>query len=159
VSGVSRPIPTVPLPDWPGYATDKAIILGLTGARPDTIDPDDATVVLAQIAAVSCFAKCCGGPVERSHYSIGGGFVVDASGCPLDGAAVALYLSRTPLPVQRNYCSKRPRADAMDWVNLRALAVNEENVAGGRGCHGADNEAVAAAMADRRPCPSSACCK
>ena len=226
-----------------GHATDIAVILGLTGARPDSIDPDDGAMTVdairrhkrlalpdgrrvafdpaadilfrpretlplhtnaLRIAAIAAD----GSDVTRTYYSIGGGFVVDEHGKALDGAR-----SATPAPVpypfrdaaellaragaaglsiaelmQSNEISQRSPAEvaagiariwsamqacaarglrgegelpgglrvrrrapallrkldaqalrnevdpllAMDWVNLWALAVNEENAAGGR---------------------------
>jgi L-serine dehydratase len=32
-----------------GHATDRAVLLGLSGRRPDTIDPDEAESIVAQI--------------------------------------------------------------------------------------------------------------
>ncbi len=34
-----------------GHATDGAVILGLTGAQPDGIDPDDAALLVEQVRA------------------------------------------------------------------------------------------------------------
>ncbi|NMJ41067.1 L-serine ammonia-lyase [Roseomonas sp. JC162] len=224
-----------------GHATDTALLLGLTGAQPDTLDPDDAAVILATIQrrrrltlpsgeevlldpaadivfhpretlplhsnGLSFTATGRGDPVGRAYYSIGGGFVLDEAGGPLDAAARA----EAPVPhpfgdaaellrraedagltiaelVRRNESVAHPGRDlsaglariwsamracvarglagegelpgglrvrrraaallrrlevqgaandpdllgAMDWVNLWALAVNEENAAGGR---------------------------
>jgi L-serine dehydratase len=103
-----------------GHATDVAVLLGLAGARPDELDPDDAAVMLHALrsrrrlglpsgevvpfdaAADIVFhprdslprhtngllfsADAGGGHVERIYYSVGGGFVVDEQGRPLEGA-------------------------------------------------------------------------
>ena len=37
-----------------GHATDKATILGLSGERPETVDPDRAEALVAEVAARSC---------------------------------------------------------------------------------------------------------
>ncbi|WP_426955601.1 L-serine ammonia-lyase [Muricoccus radiodurans] len=224
-----------------GHATDTAVLLGLTGARPDTLDPDDAGTMAAEIRArrrlilpagqklpfdpatdivfrprealplhtngLRFVATGSGGVTERAYYSVGGGFVVDEAGRPLDNAGAG----PAPVPhpfadaaellrrageaglsiaelVRRNEAAAHPGRDlhaglariwaamracaarglaatgelpgglrvrrrapallrrlearsaandpdplgAMDWVNLWALAVNEENAAGGR---------------------------
>ncbi len=228
-----------------GHGTDKAVILGLEGEDPATVDVDS---VAKRVAAVeqSHRIKLLGkyevdldpstslifhrreklplhangmrftglgaagsnAPiVDRIYYSVGGGFVVDHTGAPADGATPADQV-QVPYPfnsgeellrhavehgmsisslmlenekallseveVRRrvleistamDQCIKRgteregilpgglkvkrraaglyrklksdPRGDKdplviMDWVNLFALAVNEENAAGGR---------------------------
>jgi L-serine dehydratase len=222
-----------------GHATDRAAVLGLTGARPDTLDPDEGAALLAGIAArqrltlpdgreiafdpaadvvfhprvslplhpnaMRCTAEAQG--LARSYYSVGGGFVLHEDGRPLAAAAAAppnvphLFLDAAGLLarcaetglsiaelVRANEASQRSEAAirdglaaiieamracvarglrqegelpgglrvrrrapglhrrlldqagrnetdpllAMDWVNLWALAVNEENAAGGR---------------------------
>ncbi len=225
-----------------GHATDAAVILGLTGAQPDGIDPDDAATLVQQVRALRRLtlpdgqritfdperdivfrprealplhtnglrltARLAGREdVVRVYYSVGGGFVVDEQGEPLAGAtpaprevphpfrdmaellqrADAAGLSIAAL-MRANEASLRGDAEvsagiarireamgaciarglraegelpgglrvrrrapdlsrrleararlneadplgAMDWVNLWALAVNEENAAGGR---------------------------
>ncbi|MFC7739332.1 L-serine ammonia-lyase [Roseomonas sp. GCM10028921] len=224
-----------------GHATDTAVLLGLAGARPDEIDPDDAAVTVARIRArrrltlpsgqevpfdptlgilfhpretlplhmngLSFSARGGGGMLERVYYSVGGGFVLDEGGHPLNGpgadpapvplpfanagellrGAAGAGLSIAEL-VRLNEAAAHPGRDlceglasiwsamracvvrglaaegelpgglrvrrrapallrrlearasaneldplgAMDWVNLWALAVNEENAAGGR---------------------------
>ncbi len=32
-----------------GHATDTAVLLGLTGARPETLDPDDAAITVQEV--------------------------------------------------------------------------------------------------------------
>jgi len=32
-----------------GYATDKAVLLGLSGAEPDSVDPDEADRLIAEV--------------------------------------------------------------------------------------------------------------
>jgi L-serine dehydratase len=224
-----------------GHATDTAVLLGLTGAQPDDLDPDDATAIVAELRArrrlrlplggevpfepgsdivfhpreslplhtngLAFSAETHGGQVCRVYYSIGGGFVADEAGHPLgvpdDGAlpvphpfANAAELLRRAGDarltiaelVRQNESVAHPHRDlraglvrvwaamracvtrglaaegelpgalrvrrrapallrrlearsranvldplaAMDWVNLWALAVNEENAAGGR---------------------------
>lgn len=226
-----------------GHATDTAVLLGLTGARPDTIDPDAARAVVEtvrrerrlalpdgrQVAfdpatdiiflpretlprhpnALRILAVAPGRPtITRTYYSVGGGFVLEEGGEPLTSSATA---SGRPVPypftnaaellacaeaaglsiaelMRANEASRRDAARisegiaqiweamrdcvtrglrgtgelpgglrvrrrapdlhrkllaqagrneadpllAMDWVNLWALAVNEENAAGGR---------------------------
>jgi L-serine dehydratase len=226
-----------------GHATDVAAMLGLTGAQPDTIDPDEGASIVDGIRrlrwlslpdgrrvpfdpasdivflpretlprhpnALRITASAGGLPdVSCTYYSIGGGFVLDEHGealAGLDSAAVApvpypfsdsaellaragaagLSIAelmranetsrRSPSDVSAGIAriwaamqactarglrgegelpgglrvrrrapalwrklqeqSLRNEADpllAMDWVNLWALAVNEENAAGGR---------------------------
>ncbi len=226
-----------------GHATDAAVILGLGGARPDTVDPDEAASAVEEVRrlrrlmlpdgrrvafdpaadivfrpretmprhpnALRITAAAPGGPeVARSYYSVGGGFVVDEAGQALDAAAeapdapvpypfadAAELLARAATAglsiaelMRANEVSRRSPAEvsagiariweamracaarglrgegelpgglrvrrrapalcgrleaqagrneadallAMDWVNLWALAVNEENAAGGR---------------------------
>src|SRR6185312_11910132 len=226
-----------------GHATDRAVILGLAGFEPRSLDPDEADKVVAEVRASGQLAlagrhaiafdasrdllwegrtrlpqhpnalkfaafDAAGDRIcERTYFSIGGGFVRDedemgrnapADGGPvvpypfdsaaellemaagaglsiagvmraneqvrrpdaeidagLDAVQAAMYACidrgmRTDgvlpggLKVQRrafqvrealvNDADKRiadPLA-ALDWVNLWALAVNEENAAGGR---------------------------
>jgi L-serine dehydratase len=229
-----------------GHGTDRAILLGLTGYNPATIDPDQGDAAIAAINATHRLllagrteipfdpatdliwaghtrlphhpnglifrAEAATGAVllERIYFSIGGGFVRSdaeldrndpdpaeanaptppypfASGAELLAAAAAANLSIAAL-MRANEEARRPpaevaarldaiyaameacierglrqtgtlpgglnvkrraaklhasilaRADrlvsdplaAMDWVNLWALAVNEENAAGGR---------------------------
>ncbi|MGG5817407.1 L-serine ammonia-lyase [Falsiroseomonas sp. HW251] len=219
-----------------GHGTDTAVILGLTGVRPDTLDPDDAVVVVAEVRRTRRITlpdgrrigfdpdsdivfrpretlpfhpnalRLTAGDVARTYYSVGGGFVVDEDGRPLGeggatasvphsftdaaellaraeaaGLSIAALMRanetalrspaelsagiarirdamracaarglrntgelpgglrvrrRAPGLLQRlNEQAARNTADplmAMDWVNLWALAVNEENAAGGR---------------------------
>lgn len=225
-----------------GHATDAAVILGLTGAQPDAIDPDEAALLVQQVRGQRRLALPGGrriafdpqsdivfhprqslplhtngmrftaqadgrADITRTYYSVGGGFVVDAHGDPL--ATVAPAPRPVPHPfhdtaellreadaaglsiaalMRANEDSQRGAAEvsagiarlraamtaciarglrtegelpgglrvrrrapdlarrleararlneadplgAMDWVNLWALAVNEENAAGGR---------------------------
>jgi L-serine dehydratase len=226
-----------------GHGTDAAVILGLTGAEPETVDPDDAARVVDEVRRQRRLVLPSGrriafdptadivfrphdmlpfhpnglrltasgkgqADVARTYYSVGGGFVVDEHGEPLVGAAAAdvptmpypfadgaelvgradaaglsiaglmranetsirsaAQLSdgigrihaamkaciarglrgegelpgglrvrrRAPALLRRLEArAQRNEADpleAMDWVNLWALAVNEENAAGGR---------------------------
>jgi L-serine dehydratase len=41
-----------------GHATDKAVVLGLSGERPDTIDPDRAEALVADVAARKSIVLC-----------------------------------------------------------------------------------------------------
>jgi L-serine dehydratase len=226
-----------------GHATDKAVILGLAGFEPRTLDPDAADAAVAQVRdsgrlklagtheiafdegrdllwegrtrppqhpnALKFAAFDAQGAVlaERTYFSIGGGFVRDedeigrntaperaiptpypfASGeellaqaeqaglsiaelmranermlrsdaeidAGLDEIAQAMYaciergmktegvlpgalkVQRRARAIWKNLVENADRqiADplsALDWVNLWALAVNEENAAGGR---------------------------
>jgi L-serine dehydratase len=226
-----------------GHATDRAVILGLAGFEPRTLDPDAADAALAAIRETARLAlggrreiafdeardllwegrtrlpqhpnalkfaayDGAGGLIgERLYFSIGGGFVRDedemgqnapapddacapypfASGAELLEMAEAAGLSIADLMLA-NEAARRPVAEveagveeiaqamyacidrgmraegvlpgglnvqrrahqvwkslvsdadrriadplgALDWVNLWALAVNEENAAGGR---------------------------
>ena len=225
-----------------GHATDTAVLLGLAGARPEEIDPDDAATLAESVRrtrrltlpdgrrigfdpaadilfrpretlplhpnALRLLAEAPGQPdVARTYYSVGGGFVLDEAGAPLGGggsgpaevahpfadaagllrqagetglgiagvmranelslrgpAALADGIARLReamracvarglkgegelpggLRVRRRAPALHRRLEeraarneadplgAMDWVNLWALAVNEENAAGGR---------------------------
>jgi L-serine dehydratase len=228
-----------------GHGTDKAVLLGLEGHLPDTIDPDLIEPRLGQIREekallllgkhrvqydekehLSFFRKLMTGTgvvhpngmrfqafdengqllVEKEYYSIGGGFVVNREGDRVNGVRGG---SEVPFPFRTgddlmrvcresglsiaevamaNECASRPRAEVregllaiwrtmaacvergckvrgelpgpmrvkrraadlshhlrvrseeslrdplsmLDWVNLYAMAVNEENAAGGR---------------------------
>ena len=228
-----------------GHATDRAVMLGLMGFAPATMDPDVGEAALAALAAARRLQLGPGGPEigfdpetdlvwegftrlprhpnalrfaafdaggapldARTYFSTGGGFVCDeeemdrndratapaaaaphpyASGAELVARADAAGLSIAELMLA-NECALRPLAEveagldaiwaamdacvergvrtegvlpgglkvkrrakrvrdelrdraerelsdplaAMDWVNLWALAVNEENAAGGR---------------------------
>jgi len=229
-----------------GHGTDRAVLLGLAGHRPDRIDPDDIEPILAAIRgerrlsllgvhAVPFDEKehllfmrkslpyhpngmrfiasdAQGSPLaEVDYFSVGGGFVVDARGrgvrndegvqrpppaalpfafetgadllamCKAQGLSIAALMMANeaqwrPEPEVRELLIRiwdamagavrrgcvgtgalpgrmqvrRRAADlfgqlqgdrpgiapdplaAMDWVNLYAIAVNEENAAGGR---------------------------
>jgi len=226
-----------------GHATDSAVTLGLTGAHPDAVDPDDALRTVDEVRrqkrlplpngrrvpfdpasdiafrpreslplhpnALRISAIAAGHPeIARTYYSIGGGFVVDENGRSLDagdgapaaqvphpfgdaaellaraeaaGLSIAELMRanesslRSPVEISAGIAriwqamqacaargmrgegelpgglrvrrrapallrtleaqALRNEADpllAMDWVNLWALAVNEENAAGGR---------------------------
>jgi L-serine dehydratase len=227
-----------------GHATDTAIILGLTGAEPDKVDPDLAKVLVADVVGRHCLhlpdgrhlafdpaadiqflpretlprhpnalritAYAAGQALlTRAYYSVGGGFVLNEGGEPLAGRAATGAEGPVPHPfgnadellrraaaagltiadlMQANERSRRSPSEistgiarlwdamracvarglrgegelpgglrvrrrapdlhrrliaqagrneadpllAMDWVNLWALAVNEENAAGGR---------------------------
>lgn len=229
-----------------GHASDNAVILGLLGEAPDTIDPPQVTPMLAEIFAnerlplnreheiefiqhrdvilnleeslpyhpngmtMSAYDDTGAVLLEMSYYSVGGGFVVDemavkADELPIDedqpkvpypfttGVELLAHCKTTGMGISQvmmenektwrteeevkseilhlwgvmqecvhNGCHtagvlpgglnvKRRAADlfqklsslgsvkvitpqlsAMDWVNLYAMAVNEENAAGGR---------------------------
>jgi len=226
-----------------GHATDTAVLLGLTGARPDTLDPDAARALAETVRATHRLplpdrrgvdfdpgrdivfryreslprhpnalritaTRTAGAMLSRDYYSVGGGFVQDEAGAPLAGgdttidspvphpfAHAAELVSRADAAglsiaalMRANEASRRSPAEigagiaritaamracvarglraegelpgglrvrrrapallrrleeratrnqpdpllAMDWVNLWALAVNEENAAGGR---------------------------
>ena len=40
-----------------GHSTDRAVILGLTGCKPDTLDPDDAERLEAEIYSKKCIDR------------------------------------------------------------------------------------------------------
>jgi L-serine dehydratase len=225
-----------------GHATDRAVILGLAGFDPATLDPDAGEAVLARVRAhgrlplgggeiafdesrdilwagrerlpqhpnaLRFRARRSGGEVlaERTYFSVGGGFVRDedeigrnapdeagpapphpfVSGADLLAKAQAASLSIAELMFENEIARRPPEAviagleaihaameacierglrqegrlpggldvkrrarqlretilsrmerqivdplAALDWVNLWALAVNEENAAGGR---------------------------
>ncbi|MBC9175732.1 L-serine ammonia-lyase [Pseudoroseomonas ludipueritiae] len=225
-----------------GHATDIAVMLGLTGAQPDTLDPDEGHLLVDGIRrrrrlslpdgrglpfdpagdivflpremlprhpnALRLTAGLEGGAeMARVYYSIGGGFVLDEQGEAITASATAQNAVPHPFAnaadllaqagaaglsvaglMQANEASQRSPAEvaagidriwdamractarglrgegelpgglrvrrrapalrrkleeqslrneadpllAMDWVNLWALAVNEENAAGGR---------------------------
>ena len=227
-----------------GHATDRAVILGLAGFAPASVDPDEGVAALARIEETGRLPLGASGPViefdaardirwagrerkpqhpnalkfaaidtlgeivlERTYFSIGGGFVRDEDEIgrnepgepgpdlphPYDSAAdllaraeaAGLTIAELMLENER---ARRPDADiaaeldrvhaameacidrgmredgclpgglnvrrrarplhasilarierqmadplgAMDWINLWALAVNEENASGGR---------------------------
>ncbi|WP_332765389.1 L-serine ammonia-lyase [Phenylobacterium sp.] len=227
-----------------GHATDRAVILGLAGFRPATIDPDAADAALETIRATGRLRLGGTGPeigfdeardlvwagrtrlpqhpnavafrafaadgtliLERTYFSIGGGFVLDedeiaANGPPARAAPVpypfgsgaelleqaeragltiaglmfanetalrspeevndgldaiftameaciergmrqegclpgGLKVRRRAAQIRNDLMAKVERnisdpLAALDWVNLWALAVNEENASGGR---------------------------
>ncbi|MFM0327213.1 L-serine ammonia-lyase [Caballeronia glebae] len=224
-----------------GHGTDKAVLLGLEGNLPDTIDPDYVDSRLGQIRATksldlagvhqvafdekaqmvflrqvlpfhtngmrfTAFDETGKVVDEQAYYSVGGGFVVDDAGGRLngqDGVAQVPYPFKTgvdllrmcgesgvsiaelmlaneavwrtpetvrqgllkirdvmsaaiargcameghlpgPMKVKRRAAelfqqlkaqseeSLRDPLSMIDWINLYAMAVNEENAAGGR---------------------------
>ncbi|CAN7601067.1 L-serine ammonia-lyase [Trinickia sp. LjRoot230] len=228
-----------------GHGTDKAVLLGLEGNLPDSIDPDLIEPRLAQIRAgkslqllgraairfdekddIVFYRRLMAGTqvvhsngmrfqafdehgqllVEKEYYSVGGGFVVNRDGDRVNGVhtgAEVPYPFRTGADLlracaesglsiaevtMRNECAAREPAEVreglqaiwrtmascvergcraegelpgpmhvkrraaelsknlrarseeslrdplsmLDWVNLYAMAVNEENAAGGR---------------------------
>jgi len=229
-----------------GHASDIAVILGLLGEAPDTIDPPQVQLMLDEISAnerlplkrehdiefiqhrdiilnleeslpyhpngmtMSAFDNAGDVLLEMSYYSVGGGFIVDetaakADELPIDddqpkvpypftsGVELLAHCKATGMSISqvmmenektwrteeevrskilhlwqvmqqcvRNGCNTggvlpgglnvrrraadlysklsslgsvkviTPQLSAMDWVNLYAMAVNEENAAGGR---------------------------
>jgi L-serine dehydratase len=223
-----------------GHATDQAIMLGLLGEAPDTVDPDAVPALIARLRGSHRLPRIRGAPLpfdpdagilfhrreslpqhpngmafratapdgsvlRRVFYSIGGGFIVedgatadpssDASSIPhhFDTAASLLAMAEAAglsiaelqranerafrsdaeiadgvariwaamqacvarglrqdgeLPgglrvrrrapalharlLERSGANEADPLLGMDWVNLYALAVNEENAAGGR---------------------------
>jgi len=183
-----------------GHGSDKAVLLGLAGHEPDTVDIEQVPAILEAIRAQHRVAlngaheiafdesadlvmhrreslpfhangmrftayDAAGAELEnRVYYSVGGGFVVSdevaADGtkqktiapdttvlphpfhsgddllrqCDQPGGfkvkrrAAQLYRDLTVNPE----AAMRDPLMVMDWVNLYALAVNEENAAGGR---------------------------
>jgi len=67
-----------------GHATDRAILLGLSGERPDRIDPDEAERIVARIR-------------ETGRIALGGGHEVD-----FDEAADLKFRQRERLPHHSN---------------------------------------------------------
>jgi L-serine dehydratase len=226
-----------------GHATDRAVILGLAGFEPATLDPDEGEAALMRIRAEQSMELGGGGAIafdetrdilwavaerapqhpnaltfrafdadgkklaQRTYFSIGGGFVRDEEefgrNAPDDhgpevpfpfqsGAELLEKAKDAGLTIAEmmlaNECAAKPQADvlagldaihqamdaciergmrqggilpgglavkrraqqlratilarmerqitdplaAMDWINLWALAVNEENASGGR---------------------------
>jgi L-serine dehydratase len=225
-----------------GHGTDKAVILGLEGEAPETVDTDSIPERLERVKAdgaihlhdgtrihldqqqdlvfhrrkvlpyhpngMKFIALGAAGEVllERTYYSVGGGFVVNEAAAGADrivedrtplsyrfhsAAELLAHCAGSGLPISeimlQNECAWRSRAEihaglleiwhvmqacvergchtegllpgglkvkrraarlyrqltnekelaaaplgTMDWVNLFALAVNEENAAGGR---------------------------
>lgn len=228
-----------------GHGTDKAVLLGLEGYLPDTIDPDLIEPRLAQIRGakalhllgcleicfderedVAFYRRLMSGTgvvhpngmrfqafdeqgqllVEKEYYSVGGGFIVNRDGdrvngvragtevpfpfrtgadlmraCRESGLSIAQLVMRNecaahaldevrnglldiwrtmagcvergcrtygelpgPMRVKRraaelakhlrahSEASLRDPLSMLDWINLYAMAVNEENAAGGR---------------------------
>ena len=145
-----------------GHATDAAIILGLTGARPDTVDPDDAATMVQEVRtqhrltlpdgqrvrfdpqadivfrsretlpfhtnALRLTAHVAGGDTcVRAYYSVGGGFVVDEHGEPLSGSASAG--GEVPHPF-RNAAELLERADAAGLSIAALMRANEVSLRG-----------------------------
>jgi L-serine dehydratase len=222
-----------------GHGSDKAVCLGLMGAEPTTLDPDDAPKIVARLVEEKSFLSDWGRRVafdpevdlvfdyhtsmpmhsnamrfrvfdgsgallsEQVFYSIGGGFVVaegeereapsqDEPHPFTSGTELLALCARENCSIadiqMRNECALRPRAEVekgldaiiatmfacidrglkaegalpgrlrvkrrarsifekleadrrsndrppheiMDWVSVYAIAVNEENAAGGR---------------------------
>jgi L-serine dehydratase len=223
-----------------GHGTVSAVLLGLAGAEPSTLDPDDVPLLLEAVEGTGTLRLLGESPVpfhahsaivmhpdetlpghpngmrfeafdhdgvlldEHRYYSVGGGFVVDdtqidatidvdttrvpypySSGAellalcadaelPISGVKLAnelvvrsadevrselltiwqamrdcvergcrnegelpggLHVQRRAAALHRTLLSTVGSTDplaALDWVNLYALAVNEENAAGGR---------------------------
>jgi len=191
-----------------GHGTDSAIILGLMGCEPETLDPDAVDDMLRAVHSSGRLNVSGVGDISFSHtngmrfiasnsdgqhvlsedyYSLGGGFVArgdepesaSQSGEPpypfTSGAELLAMAEQDSLTIaelvelnERQWRSKdeirlrlmniwsamqawmavtrraaklhrkmldreEPTVlDAMDWVNVYAIAVNEENAAGGR---------------------------
>jgi L-serine deaminase len=145
-----------------GHGSDRAVILGLEGEDPKTVDIDSIPARVYRVSEMGrlrllgerdiafrpveaivfhrrgrlplhpngmCFTALGSEGREltqRVCYSVGGGFIVNYEGRPEGGEALD---QRVP------YAFPRGLTDPLvviDWVNLWALAVNEENAAGGR---------------------------
>ena len=227
-----------------GHGTDHAIVMGLLGERPDTIDPSIINPTIASLKETSCLSlgrqkdvtfdwprdmifheeslphhpnamKLCAFAedgsllIENTYYSVGGGFVVDQNQvdakledmdtaeipfdfnsaeellalCKRENMSIsrlmlenektwrseeeirnelwriwevmcecidnglthegilpgglnvkrrARQLHQRLLAAEQNDCLIATTFSAMEWVNIFALAVNEENAAGGR---------------------------
>ncbi|MBI3236932.1 MAG: L-serine ammonia-lyase [Chlamydiales bacterium] len=143
-----------------GHATDIAILLGLEGYAPESIDPDAVAGYIERIQmeknlrflgkkqipfdvekelifhkgkrftyhsnAIRFRAFDAKGELLLSdiYYSVGGGFVV-----PQD---MALEPADSPSSMESMDPVLSDPSELFDWVSLFALAVNEENAAGGR---------------------------
>jgi len=141
-----------------GHATDAAVVLGLTGARPDDTDPDEARAVIEAVhrerrLALPDGRRLAFDPVAdivflpretlprhpnalrftafaagqafatRTYYSIGGGFVLDEDGRPLAAAS-----DDTPPPVPHPFASAAElvaRADAAGLTIAALMRANE----------------------------------
>jgi L-serine deaminase len=142
-----------------GHGTDKAVILGLMGETPEEVDTTtvqpriDAIRSAQQLDLLGCHPVSF---VEKQHilfrrsalpyhpngmtfaalnadgafldaatyYSVGGGFVVDSTAT----GAAEIYQKL----VSRPEANLQDPLTVMDWVNVYAIAVNEENAWGGR---------------------------
>ena len=110
-----------------GHASDSAIFLGLSGQRPDTVDPDEAAMLVADIRKRLRLAfnggmeipfdpatdlifqygetlplhtngmRFTAGDITQDYYSIGGGFVIDDAGAPI-GSNTPETSSLVPYP-------------------------------------------------------------
>ncbi len=143
-----------------GHSTDKAVTLGLAGYRADAMDPDAAErawetirqkkhlpdgtafdptrdIVFDQLTAMPGPANSmrftCG-LVSEVWYSVGGGFVVRAGEeVSVDAQAVPFpFCSGAELLAMAAGSTVADIARANEAARGGAIAVNEENAAGGR---------------------------
>src|SRR5437762_1496637 len=144
-----------------GHGTDRAILAGLEGAEPESVDPDSIEPTVQRIRTSGRIRLAGEHEIafdepmqllfmhherlpghsngmrftalgsdrrrlrEEDYYSIGGGFIV--RGEEQEGRERASRLDR-----MLTESAQAGPLDGMDWVNAYALAVNEENAAGGR---------------------------
>jgi len=137
-----------------GHATDKAILLGLSGELPETVDAAAATGIVSSasemlhtgeetglsIAAIVAtnetawrpardtnalldrIAKTMDDCIERGMREEG----LLPGGLKVRRRAKSIYARLRAQPAEQRF------AKVFEWVSLFALAVNEENAAGGR---------------------------
>ncbi len=174
-----------------GHGSVPAVVLGLSGEQPETVDPAAAGPAVAAVRDSGMLRLLGRQPIRfsvdddvilhrrkrlefhsnamrfaaldqagaelsaRTYYSVGGGFVLGedeveagllriwavmqecvANGCAAGGVLPGgLKVRRRARALQQILEQTGDTADplyAMEWVTLYALAVNEENAAGGR---------------------------
>jgi L-serine dehydratase len=92
-----------------GHATDRAVLLGLAGERPDRIDPDAADIVVARIR-------------ESGRIALGGEHEI-----PFDEARDVHFLQRERLP----HHSNGMRFTAYDEAGATLVSATSYSVGGG----------------------------
>ena len=125
-----------------GHGTDSAIMLGLMGLQPETIDPGAVEGILRGIHAsheLDVMGMGCieFDPEKHIFFDVGeelprhtNGMRFVASIASGESIIEELYYSLGGGFIARG---DEPSAlDALDWVNAYAIAVNEESAVGGR---------------------------